>query len=363
MAAPQTAGAPETPAAPPQAPESSGDARTDMIAAIAREMKAPSGGEDGADDPEDDAESQNADAEPEKKPSEPEKTEEKPKEEPKPSFDLAGAKKKVAEALAGLTDEQKDQVFAATSDAFAALHAREKRLGKRERAFVAEKTALDAERAETQSLRGELDQELTRGKENPLAALELFGWTLEDAHAYAINDNTIPHEKRMKLLEERTEKALAERMAKLKAHEDALAERERQADEVTWRNGVSGDVDAHAQDNVRWYIARMPNGKQAVVDAVMQMQTAVHKTFKGQKTLDVRTALARLERDVADARRVWASDPQREGAVQPANLEAGKPETRIPSASSGERPRPSNGTEEYDRDDLLREIVEQMRRG
>lgn len=361
MAAPQVAGTPEVTPAP--APESSGDARSEMIAAIAREMKSGKGSEEGEDASEEDDEAPETAAEPEKKPEEPGKPEEKPKTDEKPAFDLADAKKKVAAALEGLTDEQKDQVFAATSDAFAALHSREKRLKKREEKFVAEIKAFDAEKNEVRSLKQEFDQELTRGKENPLAALEMFGWTLEDAHAYALNDNTIPYEKRMKLLEERTEKALAERMEKLKAHEDALVERERRANEIAWRNGVAGDVDSQAGDNVRWYIAKMPNGKQAVVDAVIQMQTQVFNAYRGQKVLDVRTALARLERDVADARRVWASDSQREGAVQPANLEAGKPETRIPSASSGERPRPSNGTEEYDRDELLREIVDQMRRG
>lgn len=367
MAAPQVAGTPETPAqpAPAASPEPSGDARADMIAAIAREMKSPTpeDDDDTSEEPESEGEEgETPDAEPEKAEEDEKKPEEEPKKAANSGFDLAATRKKVEAALEGLSDEQKAQVFAATSDEFAALHSREKRLRKRESTFVSEKKAFDAERQETRALRAELDEHLTHGKENPLAALDLFGWTLEDAHAYALNDNTVPYEKRMKLLEERTEKALAERMSKIEEHERALAERERQTNELTWRNGVSGEVDGLAGANVRWYIANMPQGKQAVVDAVMQMQRQVHEAFRGQKTLAVQTALARLERDVADARRVWASDSSREGAVQPANLEAGKPDTRIPSASSGERPRPSNGAEEYDREEMLREIVAELKR-
>ncbi len=356
MAAPQETGGPVGMPAPAAAPEpQEGDARSEMIAAMVREMK-------GAGDSE---ETEEPDEEPEK-PAEADKEPEKPKEAEKaekPAFDLAGARKKVAEALTGLTDEQKAQVFAASSDEFAALHAREKRMKKREAKLVADLTAYEARKRETDALVTDFNEELGRGKENPIAALELFGWTLEDAHAYALNDNTIPHEKRMKLLEERTDKALAERMKALEEHEAKLVERERQANEIAWRNGVSGEVDSLSGSNVRWYMANMPNGKQAVVEAVLQMQRQVFDSYGGQKVLAVQTALDRLERDVADARRVWAADPQREGAVQPANLEAGKPDTRIPSASSGERPRPSNGSEDYDRDDLLREIVAQMRRG
>lgn len=311
-----------------------GEAVDRMVAAMAPE---------GSDAPSEETEST---VEPTEEPADGAEAEESAEEPEEKPVSVEEAKAELEKVLAKLTPEQRAAVLGATDDAFAALTAKTRRLREREQRFVEQSRAYEAERGEFQELRKEFDQALATGRENPLEALSLFGWTLEDAHAFAISDNTVPHEKRMELLERSmTEKAEA-KLKEVEAAKEAL-EAEREAIyRDRWHTNVASavaSVTPELHPDLAWYLSRHgADGHETAKQRIISLQTQVFQHFKGKKLLDEATALGILNSEVAAARSTWRdADPPREGAVKSANLEAGRePVTPPTSKLQAERHRP-----------------------
>lgn len=316
----------------------------------AKAQKMLSGGRGGGEEGEeaDDADEEEPKAKPKEKAKSSAKTEPKstakaePKTEPKTPAgdddqDLAARRKTLQDKEGKLDDEQ-------VSNAFAKLHAQEKRFKARVSEHIASESAFKAEREAYQNERAAFEKDRdawkSYAKRSPLHALEQAGWTWQQLTQYVSANGAIPPEK----LVSDAQQASSESEKKLLARIDELEKRNSSfqdkfhADQYTARktSELRTGLDAGAYPLIKDYMQRGVFTFEKLVERSMQNIANVWQNQ--QRQVDVKELLDYYEADLAEHRRVHGGVPAQAGAEKTAeDPEAVKPVTNDATAERTRR--------------------------
>jgi hypothetical protein len=162
--------------------------------------------------------------------------------EPETTLTLEAAEKELRVLLDKLPQEKRTELLGTGDPAFAALTAKTRRVREREEATAARERHVESQLAEAKKTQEELDGVIKQARENPVKALETFGWTFEEAAKFVMNDEKVPEEKRRQFLE----RAYDERIKNIESKLEADAQRnekEKQKNAIDgWMVTLKGEV-------------------------------------------------------------------------------------------------------------------------
>lgn len=299
-----------------------GESGEDLLEQARREL--------GLDDGESEDDAVDAEATAEDKPKKKEKKEE---EDAAPEAgSLEAAKKKLEEALAGLTDEQREELLGATDKAFAALTAKQRRFHRRAEAKQQE---LAVRSAELEGVQADLRELVATARRDPLSALKVFGWSEEDLSDYLTRGDDHP--------DRRDQRIKDEVLREVEGLKSQLAAERHQGNVARWRESAAGAVEASIAEfplSARWPRAE-------VIETVMTIQRGHYAQTK--QTLAPEAALRIIEARLQEQHRrlvgTESPHPVRNGAVKTASSEA-ESEPPLHSRMSSTRGTPARADEE-----------------
>ena len=288
---------------------------------------------------------------------------------------------KIKQALEGLTDDEVAAFLGAESDAFAALTSKKRELREREERHQQRVAKFDASAKELEDLHGEFEQLLATAKNDPGAALEVIGWTLEEVAEWAANGRVPAKKLDQELREEfksETQKLREEMEAEIRKDREALAEERAQVNIEVWEAGVARAVRAltpESHPNLAKVVRK--SGGQKVFDSIKNVQRGYWsdpearqeiaqvleiQPVKGEP-LATPDALRYLEMRLEHQRRLLLDEDELSSPVQAGSRPEGKPRhltTRDTSEVTTTRPEPDAKTGRQKAAEMLRRVTSRI---
>ncbi len=347
--APAAAEPAPTPAAPPTPPppaEETHDALEslpDMDADVEKAKAVLQEVVDGEDDPDVFASEAEADDEApvakaaekeEAKAEEAEKPEEKPKEEPP-----ADHVEQIKQILANMSQEQREQLLGTADSAFAALTGKKRRMAQREGEH-------DQAVAKFEKVQAGFDELVDKAHKNPVEALEVLGWSVEDFIQYT-ESGQVPVERLQGALEKKMQD-------ELKGMKEELATARHQTNVERWSQDVSRGIQAVPQhaDQFPHLAKKLEQGKidpTYVHQRVMKAQANYLKQ-NGEK-LELPRALGYIEKELEQSFQMWRDeipDPSQAGSVKSEAAPEVPKEPVLNNGMTSERRTPQSASPNYE---------------
>lgn len=205
----------------------------------------------------------------------------------------------------------------APSKAIATAIRREQALQRQREELATQKASIARERAEIAAARAEAQKLATR-PENPLRALERFGWSYKDATEFALNDSQptaeqIARETRAELERDRADA----RQREENAASEAARQAEVMAEETTaeFRQEIDSVVKANAQ---KYELTALQDAGQLVYDVI---ETHFQRTAKAGKPviLSIQEAAELVEKHLEKKAEKLLSSGKLKAKFQPVN--------------------------------------------
>lgn len=238
--------------------------------------------------------------------------------------------------------------------AFASLTAKKQR-------FRAEREEFNAKVEEFTKAQAEFDEHLAVGKQDPIAALKLFGWDYDDATKFVLENGQIPQEKVRKELEESLREQLKKQEDELHAFRQQITEEKRQAKIASAQGMVSTEISQKIGEFP--LTARYP--AEEVRSAVFQTMVDYYQKTGGQY-LSVQDTLGHIEGqlkqqvELLTGRDASEAYPQRGGTVpQPVNREGPQSLTNKMISQRGQSPKIDiDDLDDEERLELVKKVVD-----
>lgn len=295
------------------------------------------------------------------------KVDEKKPDEPgeKPKWTKENRQKTLAEMTEGMSEQEKNDFFAASNDAFAALQRKRVEF----RAQVDMKTE-EIRQHEQKKLEWETQQKtrdaeysqweeaLKRGKSDPEFWLQLGGWTAEKIREFHANGGRRPeHQLREEFEREQqlTRKQIEEKLERDRAEREAQTAKEREEEAVrVWNekvaagvHSVSAESHPHLYDFMDALKEEGRDPHKAVMVDVLRVQNMAFKgelqgltgeTLPPETVLDTRVALKYLDARLLKHKKLLTREKPQAGGGRPDTERAGAESTATPEGKKEATP-------------------------